>query len=110
MPQVRIPVPLRSHTGGTAHVEVEGETVGELLDSLFERYSALADEITEADQLKTSTYESFNLLVGREDAAELQGRETPVDSRQTVMLVRTWPAAISGGRQWNQQVGEPPPD
>ena len=110
MPHVRIPVPLRTLTGDASVVDVAGATVGEALDSLFAQHPDLAAEVSEDGELKTSTYESFNLLVGREEAGELQGRDTPLAPDQSVMLLRTWPAAISGGKQWNQDVGSAPPD
>ena len=45
MARVRIPVPLRTHIGGAEAVDVEGSTVGEVLDSMFASYPALAEEI-----------------------------------------------------------------
>ena len=38
---VSIPTQLRPVTGGDAEAEVSGETVGEVLDSLFDRYTGV---------------------------------------------------------------------
>jgi hypothetical protein len=110
MPTVRIPVPLRSLTGDQATVSVDGGTAGEVLDALLAAHPDLTSEIMEGDGPKTSTYESINLMVGRRDMNELEGRATPVASDATLMLLRTWPAAISGGKQFNQPIGAEPPE
>ena len=110
MPTVRIPVPLRSLTGDQATVSVDGGTAGEFLDALLAAHPGLGSEIMDGDGLKTSTYESINLLVNRQDINELEGRATAVASDATLILLRTWPAAISGGKQFNQPVGAEPPD
>jgi len=110
MPFVRIPAPLRSHTGDQAQVSVDGATAGEVLDNLVAAHPGLGPEILDGGELKTSTYESMNLLIRRSDYREIDGRATPVAPDEKVMLLRTWPAAISGGKQWNQPVGAAPPD
>lgn len=110
MPDVRIPVPLRPLTGDQANVTVAGSTAGEVIDGLLAAHPDLSSEIISGDGLSTSTYESINLLIGREDMNELEGRDTPVDDTTAIKLLRTWPAAISGGKQWNQPVGAEPPE
>ena len=111
MATIRIPVPLRELTGGSAHVAVDGSTAGEIIDGLIAAFPAIESQlIGEGDELTTSTYESINLVVGRSDIRELAGRATPITDTDKVMLLRTWPAAISGGRQWNQPVGAEPPE
>ncbi len=111
MATIRIPVPLRPLTGDQAHVSVTGGTAGEVLDALIAAHPDLGPALlADGGDLATSTYESINLMVGREDINELQGRATPVSESDRLTLLRTWPAAISGGRQWNQPVGSAPPD
>ena len=45
MPAVRIPTVLRSHAGGAAVVEADGETVAELLGWLEATYPGLAGQL-----------------------------------------------------------------
>lgn len=111
MATIRIPVPLRELTGGSAHVTIDGTTAGELIDGLVAAHPAIGSKLLDdGDELTTSTYESINFVIGRSDIRELAGRATPVRDGDKVMLLRTWPAAISGGRQWNQPVGAEPPE
>ena len=42
MAAVRIPPTLRAEVGGARELEADGETVGEVLDDLVERYPPLA--------------------------------------------------------------------
>ena len=42
---VKIPTQLRAVTDGEAEAEVDGGTVGEVLDSLFDRFAELRDRI-----------------------------------------------------------------
>ncbi|RMF78872.1 MAG: molybdopterin synthase sulfur carrier subunit [Chloroflexi bacterium] len=98
MPVIRIPPPFRNHTGGKAEVKVSSATAGEALDALLQRHPTLRDELYDADgNLITTTSESINVLLGKYDIRELQGRDTPLDESSRLMILRTWPAAISGG-------------
>jgi len=110
MPTVRIPVPLRRYAGDQARVEAQGDTAGAVLDDLTRQWPELGDFLFDDDgDFVTSTYESVNVLLGFEDVRELEGRATPVGSSDELMILRTWPAAISGGKQWNQPIGAEPP-
>jgi molybdopterin converting factor small subunit len=110
MATVRIPVPLRSFTGGQAAVEAAGDTAGEALQALFEAHPELRDQITDGDKMASSTYESINVMLGYEEIGELEGWATSISKSDILRIVRTWPAAISGGKQWNQPVGAEPPE
>ena len=44
---VKIPSQLRTATGGEGELEVEGSTVGEALDSVFDEHDGLRERITE---------------------------------------------------------------
>ena len=44
---VRIPTQLRPATGGESEAQVEGATVGEVLDALFERFDGLRERISD---------------------------------------------------------------
>ena len=112
MPIVRLPHPLREHTQGQAEVPVQGATAGAALDDLTTRYPALAPFLfNDKGQFVTSNYESINVLVNKQDIRELKGRETPLADVDRLVILRSWPAAISGGRQWNQPIGaDAPPE
>jgi molybdopterin synthase sulfur carrier subunit len=45
--RVRIPTPLRSYTGGAAHVEADGATVGQVITDLDRRYPGLAFRVVD---------------------------------------------------------------
>ena len=110
MPMVRLPVPLRPLAGGNASVSVAGSTAGQALESLLDSHPDLREKLLAGDAMASSTYESINLMLGYEDVQELDGWDTPVGDSDVLRIVRTWPAAISGGKQWNQPVGAEPPD
>ena len=109
MPTVRLPHPLREHTQGQAEVSVQGATAGAALDDLTQRFPALSKFLFDGKgKLVTSNYESINVLVNKHDIRELKGRETPLAASDRLVILRSWPAAISGGRQWNQPIGAEP--
>jgi molybdopterin converting factor small subunit len=100
MPTIRIPKPFRRHTGGEANVPAAGSTVGEALDELLQRYPALRSRIYDDNgNLITSTDESVNVLLNKHDVRELKGNDTPLNESARLIVLRTWPAAISGGQR-----------
>lgn len=52
MPRVFIPPLLRKLTDGTEQVDVEGRTVGEVVDNLEARYPGIRAKLCEGDDLK----------------------------------------------------------
>jgi len=46
---VKIPTQLRSATGGAATAEVDGQTVGQVLDALFAEHPELKDRLSDPD-------------------------------------------------------------
>lgn len=110
MPTMRIPVPLREYTDGQAEVAVAGSTAGEALDDLTAQYPELREYLFDDDgDLVTTTYESINILLSKSDLRELGGLDTSLSNGDRLMILRTWPATISGGRQWNKPIGEEAP-
>jgi molybdopterin converting factor small subunit len=90
MTVVRIPPTLRTETGGAPRVEVEGDTVRELLDDLTARFPALRRQLIEDD----GDVASFvNVYVEGEDVRTLDGLDTPVEDHHTVILL----PAMAGG-------------
>jgi MoaD family protein len=86
---VKIPTPLRSVTGGEAEAEVAGDTVGEVLDALFDRYEELRERICEDGDLRRFV----NVYVGGEDIRFLSGLETEVSDGDEVTIL----PAVAGG-------------
>jgi molybdopterin synthase sulfur carrier subunit len=87
---VKIPTQLRSATDGESVASVDGETVGEVLDSLYERYGELRSRIAEDGGLRRFV----NVYVGGEDIRFLSGLETPVSDGDEVTIL----PAVAGGR------------
>ena len=75
---VKIPTQLRAATDGEATAEVEGSTVGEVLDALYERYGELRSRIAEDGGLRRFV----NVYVGGEDIRFLDGLDTPGAGRR----------------------------
>jgi sulfur-carrier protein len=86
---VKIPSQLRAATDGEASAEVEGATVGEVLDALYERYDELRSRIAEDGGLRRFV----NVYVGGEDIRFLDGLETPVSDGDEVTIL----PAVAGG-------------
>jgi MoaD family protein len=87
---VKIPAQLRTLTGNEAETEVEGSSVGEALDALFDRYDGLRDRITEDGELRRFV----NVYVGGEDIRFLDGLDTTVEDGDEVTIL----PAVAGGR------------
>jgi molybdopterin synthase sulfur carrier subunit len=86
---VKIPTQLRIATGGDSVAEVSGSTVGEVLDSLYERYGELRSRIAEDGGLRRFV----NVYVGGEDIRFLDGLDTPVKDGDEVTIL----PAVAGG-------------
>src|SRR5215212_9178514 len=88
---IKIPAQLRTLTGNEAETEVEGSSVGEALDALYERYDGLRDRITEDGELRRFV----NVYVGGEDIRFGEGLETPVGDGDEITIL---PAVAGGAR------------
>ncbi len=86
---IKIPTQLREATDGDATVEVDGGTVGEVLDALYDRYGELRSRIAEDGGLRRFV----NVYVGGEDIRFLDGLETGVSEGDEVMIL----PAVAGG-------------
>jgi sulfur-carrier protein len=87
---VKIPTQLRAAAGGEAETEVEGATVQEVLDGLFERH----------DELRTRLYDEqgglrrfVNVYVAGEDIRFLDGLSTQVADGSELTIL----PAVAGG-------------
>jgi sulfur-carrier protein len=87
---VRIPTALRTLTGGSGEVSVEGSTVGEILKSLDVAHPGMAERLfDEAGALRRFV----NVFVADEDIRFLDGLSTPVAEGQAVSII----PAVAGG-------------
>ena len=86
---VKIPTQLRSATEGEATASVDGATVGEVLESLYERFDELRSRIAEDGGLRRFV----NVYVGGEDIRFLDGLDTPVSDGDEVTIL----PAVAGG-------------
>jgi len=89
MTRVRIPPVLRAEAGGERQVEVDGDTVRELLDDLAERFPPLRSRLFENGELAPFV----NVYVGGEDVRTLDGLDTSVNGSSDVILL----PAMAGG-------------
>ena len=86
---VKIPTQLREATDGESTAEVDGSTVGEVLDSLYERYDELRGRIAEDGGLRRFV----NVYVRGEDIRFLDGLDTPVSDGDEITIL----PAVAGG-------------
>ena len=87
--QVKIPTQLRSATDGAPTAEVDGTTVGEVLDALYGRFGELKARIADDGGLRRFV----NVYVGGEDIRFLDGLDTPVRDGDEVTIL----PAVAGG-------------
>jgi MoaD family protein len=87
---VKIPVALRPATGGESEVTVEGSTVSEVLDSLFERFAELRERISDE---QGALRRFVNVYVSGEDIRFLDGLDTEVSDGSELTIL----PAVAGG-------------
>jgi sulfur-carrier protein len=86
---VKIPAQLRVVTDGEDEIEVDGSTVGEVLDAVFERHQDLRERITEDGDLRRFV----NVYVAGEDIRFKDGLETEIAEGDEVTIL----PAVAGG-------------
>jgi MoaD family protein len=86
---VKIPSQLRAATDGEGEIEVEGSTVGEALDEVFEQHDGLRERITQDGDLRRFV----NVYVSGEDIRFRDGLQTPVSEGDEVTIL----PAVAGG-------------
>ena len=86
---VKIPSQLRAATEGESEVHVEGATVGEALDAVFEQHDGLRERITEDGGLRRFV----NVYVAGEDIRFRDGLQTAVTEGDEVTIL----PAVAGG-------------
>ena len=90
MSTVRIPPVLRAQTGGLKQVDASGDTVGTVIASLTSSYPGLAPQLLD----ESGGLNRFvNVYLNDTDVRHLQELATPVDDRDTLLLL----PAMAGG-------------
>ena len=87
---VKIPSQLRPATGGEGELSVEGTTVGEALDAVFDQHQGLRERITEDGTLRRFV----NVYVSGEDIRFQDGLDTELTDGDEVTIL----PAVAGGR------------
>ena len=88
--KVKIPTQLRTAAGGESELQVEGGTVGEVLDALFERHGELRDRLSDDNG---GLRRFVNVYVDGEDIRFADGLETTVADGDEVQIL----PAVAGG-------------
>jgi molybdopterin synthase sulfur carrier subunit len=87
---VKIPTQLRSAAGGESEAVLEGATVREVLDGLYDKFDGLSERL--ADE-SGSLRRFVNVYLSGEDIRFLEGLDTPVaDGAELTIL-----PAVAGG-------------
>ena len=86
---MKIPAQLRAVTDGEGEIEVEGATVGEALDAVFDQHDDLRERITEDGGLRRFV----NVYVSGEDIRFRDGLETELSDGDEVTIL----PAVAGG-------------
>ena len=87
---VKIPTPLRKFTDGAAVVELDGTSVGEVLQALDAKHPGLLDKICD----KNGKVRRFiNVYAGDDDIRFLDGLDTAVTDGTEISVI----PAIAGG-------------
>jgi sulfur-carrier protein adenylyltransferase/sulfurtransferase len=88
--RILIPTPLRPFTGGLDAVDVEGATIGDLLQTLVSQHGGLRRHLY-ADDGRLRSF--VNIYVNDEDIRYLQREGTPVSAKDTVSII----PSVAGG-------------
>ena len=87
---VRIPTPLRKFTNDQSDVEIEGASVGQVIDNLEAAHGGIKEKLVDDDG---SIRRFVNIYVNDEDIRFLDGADTEVKDGDSVTIV----PAIAGG-------------
>jgi MoaD family protein len=88
--EVRLPTVLRAAAGGKAVVEVEGATVGEVLQQLASTFPGLAGQVLTADG---GLHRFVNVYLNDDDVRYLEQLDTKVNDGDTLSIL----PAVAGG-------------
>jgi molybdopterin synthase sulfur carrier subunit len=88
--KVKIPTQLRAATGGASEASVEGDTVAEVLDGLFDQFAELRERISDE---QGGLRRFVNVYLSGEDIRFLDGVETSVPDGAELTIL----PAVAGG-------------
>lgn len=89
MVNVKIPTPLRRLTNQKGEVQIEGNTIIEIIDNLEKSYPGIKKRLLD----ETGKVRKFiNIYVGDEDIRFLQKEETKIEGKEVSIV-----PAIAGG-------------
>lgn len=87
---MKIPTQLRAAAGGDSEAVLDGTTVREVLDGLYERYDGLSERLADDNG---SLRRFVNVYVSGEDIRFLDGLDTPVQDGAELTIL----PAVAGG-------------
>ncbi len=87
---VRIPTPLRRVTNGQDKVEMDGDTLGQIIEAMDSSYPGFRDRLVDEDG---EIRYFVNIYLNGEDVRFLQGMETTTKTGDEVSIV----PAVAGG-------------
>lgn len=87
---VRIPTPLRRVTNGQDKVEIDGDTLGQIIESMDSTYPGFKDRLVDEDG---EIRYFVNIYLNGEDVRFLQGMETTTKTGDELSIV----PAVAGG-------------
>jgi MoaD family protein len=90
MTAVRIPAVLRPSVGGQKELDLEGSTVGEVIERLVGQFPSLRDQLLTGDG---DLNRFVNVYVNGQDVRYLAGLGTAVEPRDEIRLL----PAMAGG-------------
>ncbi|MCB1031562.1 MAG: MoaD/ThiS family protein [Acidimicrobiales bacterium] len=87
---VRVPTTLRTLTAGASEVELEGATVGDVLDALEAAHPGFKDRLLDGDG---AIRRFVNLYVADDDVRFREGLATAIADGETLSII----PAVAGG-------------
>lgn len=90
MIRVRVPTPLRPMTGGKSEIEMEGNSIAQLIENLGAAHPGLKERLYDE---KGEVRRFINIYVNEEDIRFLTGKDTPLKDGDEVSII----PAIAGG-------------
>jgi molybdopterin synthase sulfur carrier subunit len=88
--RIKLPTQLRDAAGNQAETEVEGTTVGEVLDALYAQHGELRTRLADGGG---GLRRFVNVYLGGEDIRFLEGLDTPVSDGDELTIL----PAVAGG-------------
>lgn len=88
--KILIPTPLRKLTNHKEEVELSGENIASLIESLEQQYPGIKDKLCDE---KGNVRRFINIFVNSEDIRFLEGKATKIKDGDEVFII----PAIAGG-------------